>query len=182
MAAWNDAWFNGQPMPPHKFPQALLAVAQGIAEVWLYDARFRCMVEEWVFRRKPLKYWAAYFGADSTYAVGPTRGSNRSQFWCGCFIRNPTRPTRMKPRKELNRFVPGPSVNRAGRISDIKNLFELRMARSIVGRQGQPVMEGEMTSTQQVDQFTAGIIQKMLSGQHLDGKPKRHILASARVA
>jgi hypothetical protein len=32
-----------------------------------------------------------------------------------------------------------------------------------------------MTSTQQVDQFTAGIIQKMLSGQHLDESEKAHL-------
>jgi hypothetical protein len=52
MAAWNDAWYNGQPMPPHKFPRALLAVAEDIAEEWLYDARFRCMLEEWISRRE----------------------------------------------------------------------------------------------------------------------------------
>ncbi|HBI45998.1 MAG TPA: hypothetical protein DDY78_24550 [Planctomycetales bacterium] len=52
MAAWNDAWYSGQPMPPHKFPRALLAVAEDIAEEWLYDARFRCMLEEWISRRE----------------------------------------------------------------------------------------------------------------------------------
>ena len=50
MAAWNDAWFNGKPMPPQGFPGALLAVAQGLAEEWLFDARFRCILEEWVSR------------------------------------------------------------------------------------------------------------------------------------
>jgi hypothetical protein len=66
MAAWNDAWLNGRPMPPHKFPQALLAGAQGIAEVWLYDARFRCMVEEWVSRQEALEVlggllWSGFY-------------------------------------------------------------------------------------------------------------------------
>jgi hypothetical protein len=50
MAQWNDAWYNGQLMPPHKFPRALLAVAEDIAEEWLFDARFRCMLEEWISR------------------------------------------------------------------------------------------------------------------------------------
>ena len=66
MAAWNDAWFNGQPMPPHKFHHAFLAVAQGIAEEWLYDARFRCMVEEWVSRADALEvlgglFWSGFY-------------------------------------------------------------------------------------------------------------------------
>jgi hypothetical protein len=52
MAAWNDAWFNGQPMPPHKFPHALLAGAQGAAEEWLFNARFRCILEEWISRQQ----------------------------------------------------------------------------------------------------------------------------------
>jgi hypothetical protein len=39
----------------------------------------------------------------------------------------------------------------------------------------QSVKEDEMTSTQQADQFTTGIIQKMLSGQHLDEAEKAHL-------
>ena len=52
MAQWNDAWFSGQPMPPQGFPPALLAVAQAIAEEWLFDARFRCILEEWISRQE----------------------------------------------------------------------------------------------------------------------------------
>ena len=33
-----------------------------------------------------------------------------------------------------------------------------------------------MTSTQQADSFTAGIVQKMLSGQHLDDNEKNHLI------
>jgi hypothetical protein len=37
----------------------------------------------------------------------------------------------LKPKKEWNRFVPGPSANGAGRISNIKNLFALRHERDL---------------------------------------------------
>ncbi len=50
MAAWNDAWFGGAPMPENRFPKELIAPAQTVAEEWLFDARFRCVVEEWVSR------------------------------------------------------------------------------------------------------------------------------------
>lgn len=33
-----------------------------------------------------------------------------------------------------------------------------------------------MKSTQQADSFTAGIVQKMLSGQHLDDNEKNHLI------
>jgi hypothetical protein len=48
MAVWNDRWFGGQAMPPHGFPRHLLANAQSIAEGWMYDASFRCVLTEWV--------------------------------------------------------------------------------------------------------------------------------------
>src|SRR5689334_15411104 len=48
MAIWNDKWFAGQPMPPNSFPQALLEAAESIAEGWLFDASFRCILTEWV--------------------------------------------------------------------------------------------------------------------------------------
>lgn len=48
MAIWNDKWFAGQAMPPNKFPQNLLVAAQSIAEAWLFDATFRCILTEWV--------------------------------------------------------------------------------------------------------------------------------------
>lgn len=48
MAVWNDRWFGGQAMPPHSFPQSLLADAQSIAEEWLFDASFRCILTEWI--------------------------------------------------------------------------------------------------------------------------------------
>jgi hypothetical protein len=48
MAIWNDKWFAGQAMPPNNFPQALIEAAQSIAEAWLFDAAFRCILTEWV--------------------------------------------------------------------------------------------------------------------------------------
>jgi hypothetical protein len=48
MAIWNDNWFSGQAMPPNSFPQNLIEAAQSIAEVWLFDASFRCILTEWV--------------------------------------------------------------------------------------------------------------------------------------
>jgi hypothetical protein len=50
MAAWNDAWFGGASMPPNHFPKELIPVAQTVADEWLFDARFRCILEEWVSR------------------------------------------------------------------------------------------------------------------------------------
>lgn len=48
MAIWNDRWFAGETMPPNNFPQNLLEPAQSIAEAWLFDATFRCILTEWV--------------------------------------------------------------------------------------------------------------------------------------
>lgn len=48
MAVWNDRWFGGQTMPPHGFPQSLIGAAQSIAEEWLFDAAFLCLLTEWV--------------------------------------------------------------------------------------------------------------------------------------
>ncbi len=50
MARWNDAWFGGAPMPENSFPRELIPIAQMIAEEWLFDARFRSILEEWVSR------------------------------------------------------------------------------------------------------------------------------------
>lgn len=50
MAVWNDSWFGGQAMPPQNFPQNLLPAAQTIAEEWLFDASFLCILTEWVSR------------------------------------------------------------------------------------------------------------------------------------
>jgi hypothetical protein len=50
MAEWDDAWLNGRSMPAHGFPPRLLSAAQAIAEEWLFDARFRCILEEWISR------------------------------------------------------------------------------------------------------------------------------------
>ena len=50
MEAWENAWLNCRQMPPHAFPRELLMVAQDAAEEWLFDARFRCLLEEWVSR------------------------------------------------------------------------------------------------------------------------------------
>jgi hypothetical protein len=55
MAAWNDAWFSGRPMPPHGFPIQMLMAAQAIAEQWLFDAQFRCILEEWVPRQQAVE-------------------------------------------------------------------------------------------------------------------------------
>lgn len=52
MEEWERAWLNGQPMPPHAFPRDLVVVAQDTAEEWLFDARFRCLLEEWVSRQE----------------------------------------------------------------------------------------------------------------------------------
>lgn len=48
MAIWNDRWFAGESMPPNHFPQYLIEPAQSIAEAWLFDATFRCILTEWV--------------------------------------------------------------------------------------------------------------------------------------
>jgi hypothetical protein len=48
MAVWNDKWFGGQAMPPNRFPKNLIEAAQSIAEAWLFDASFRCILTEWV--------------------------------------------------------------------------------------------------------------------------------------
>ncbi len=50
MARWNDAWFGGESMPPNSFPKDLIPTAQLVAESWLFDAQFRCVLEEWVSR------------------------------------------------------------------------------------------------------------------------------------
>lgn len=50
MTEWEDAWLNGKLMPPYALPRLLLIEAQAIAEEWLSEAAFRCMVEEWVPR------------------------------------------------------------------------------------------------------------------------------------
>jgi hypothetical protein len=48
MAVWNDRWFGGHAMPSHSFPQSLIGSAQSIAEEWLFDASFQCVLTEWV--------------------------------------------------------------------------------------------------------------------------------------
>jgi hypothetical protein len=48
MAVWNDRWFGGQVMPVHGFPLDHLADAQAIAEEWLFDRTFRCILTEWI--------------------------------------------------------------------------------------------------------------------------------------
>ncbi|MBX7104321.1 MAG: hypothetical protein K1X57_09570 [Gemmataceae bacterium] len=48
MAVWNDRWFGGQAMPQHYFPQHMIGNAQSIAEDWLFDSTFRCVLTEWV--------------------------------------------------------------------------------------------------------------------------------------
>ena len=50
MTPWEDAWFNGKSMPTHRLPNILLIEAQAIAEEWLFEENFRCMLEEWVSR------------------------------------------------------------------------------------------------------------------------------------
>jgi hypothetical protein len=47
---WELAWLNCGQMPPQAFPSDLLVAAQDIAERWLFDARFRCLIEEWLHR------------------------------------------------------------------------------------------------------------------------------------
>jgi hypothetical protein len=48
MAVWNDRWFGGLAMPTHGFPQNLIGAAQSIAEEWLFDASFLCILTEWI--------------------------------------------------------------------------------------------------------------------------------------
>ena len=50
METWELAWLQCQPMPPRPQPLSkdLLLFAQALAEDWLFEPRFRCMVEEWV--------------------------------------------------------------------------------------------------------------------------------------
>ena len=50
MTSWEDAWLNGKLMPPYGLPRILLIEAQAIAEEWLREENFRCMLEEWVSR------------------------------------------------------------------------------------------------------------------------------------
>jgi hypothetical protein len=52
MAPWEDAWLNGKLMPPHGLPKLLLIEAQAIAEEWLIEENFRCMLEEWVSQER----------------------------------------------------------------------------------------------------------------------------------
>jgi hypothetical protein len=52
MEVWEVAWLNCQPMPAQGFSRELLAAAQDAAEEWLFDARFRCILEEWVSRQE----------------------------------------------------------------------------------------------------------------------------------
>jgi hypothetical protein len=51
MEEWELAWMNCQPMPPPVLAPELLVVAQEEAEAWLFDARFRCILEEWIPRQ-----------------------------------------------------------------------------------------------------------------------------------
>ena len=50
METWELAWLQCKPMPPrpHPLSRDLLLFAQATAEDWLFEAHFRCMVEEWV--------------------------------------------------------------------------------------------------------------------------------------
>ena len=50
METWELAWLQCRPMPPRPQPLSrdLLLFAQATAEDWLFEARFRCIVEEWV--------------------------------------------------------------------------------------------------------------------------------------
>ncbi len=50
-AMGNKPGSTRQPMPAG-FPRALLDGAQALAEEWLFDARFRCILEEWVSRQE----------------------------------------------------------------------------------------------------------------------------------
>ena len=52
MEEWELAWLNCGQMPPQAFPSDLLVAAQDIAERWLFDARFRCLIEEWLHRSR----------------------------------------------------------------------------------------------------------------------------------
>ena len=48
MAVWNDKWFGGQEMPSHNCPNSVIGDAQSIAEEWLFDPSFLCILTEWV--------------------------------------------------------------------------------------------------------------------------------------
>ena len=48
MAVWNDKWFGGLEMPSHNCPNSVIGDAQTIAEEWLFDPSFLCILTEWV--------------------------------------------------------------------------------------------------------------------------------------
>jgi hypothetical protein len=53
MEAWETAWLECQPMPPHVLPRELKQRMQTIAEAWLAgNSGPRVHVEEWVSRKQ----------------------------------------------------------------------------------------------------------------------------------
>ena len=52
METWQEAWLDGDKMPPYSFPRDLLLTALDLAEVWCKDGRSRCLLEEWLPRQK----------------------------------------------------------------------------------------------------------------------------------
>jgi len=51
MEEWEEKWFTGHPMPPHRFPLPLIQAAHSIAEEWLFEETFHCILAEWVSSR-----------------------------------------------------------------------------------------------------------------------------------
>ena len=52
METWQEAWPEGEKMPPHSFPRDLLLTALDLADAWCQDGRFRCLLEEWLPRQR----------------------------------------------------------------------------------------------------------------------------------
>jgi hypothetical protein len=48
MEDWNDLWFRCQVLPASGFPKKMIGPAQVIAEEWLFEDSFRCILTEWV--------------------------------------------------------------------------------------------------------------------------------------
>ena len=111
MAIWNDKWFAGLAMPPNSFPQHLIEAAQSIAEEWLFDASFRCILTEWVSATRQTKRWGACSGVGSGSGVNRTSDSRQSLFSCDCYSRSPIRRTRPNCESECARTSPEPFGN-----------------------------------------------------------------------
>ncbi len=93
MAVWNDSWFGGQAMPPHGFPQHLLAAAQSIAEEWLFDASFRCILTEWISTSEADEVMGGLLWSGFCFEVKKSSEARQNPFSCASYLQNRIRRT-----------------------------------------------------------------------------------------